>query len=61
MILTQQILNTIIAKLHKASFTVGAIVNDMSESNMTLWSSMEIGHNKNCYFQHPSDNSLIAI
>lgn len=56
--MTKEILETIISELFRANFEVVAITSDMGAGNLALWSKLDIGHNKNCYFLHPCDDSL---
>lgn len=56
--MTKDILNEIIVALYEANFIVVGICSDMGTGNVRLWSMLNVGHNKNCTFNHPSDNSL---
>ena len=56
--MTPDILSSIISDLFNIGLIVVAIVSDMGPGNMKLWSQLKIGHDKNCYFSHPSDNNL---
>lgn len=52
--------NQTIHQLYSAGFTVVAITSDMGSGNMSLWSELNIGYQKDCYFKHPS-NDLLQI
>lgn len=56
--MTREILESIIQELFNANYLVIAISSDMGAGNVSLWSKLNVGHNKNCYFNHPSNNSL---
>lgn len=34
------------------------IVSDMGTANVTLWSNLNIGYDKQCFFPHPTNNNL---
>lgn len=55
--MNQEILLKIISQLYKAGFMVTAIVSDMGSGNMGLWKEFNVGHKKNCSFQHPEDSA----
>lgn len=56
--MTKEILEDIISELFRANFTVVAISSDMGSENIALWSKLNVGHDKNCSFHHPLDDSL---
>lgn len=56
--MTNEILEEIISKLYKAKFIVIAIANDMCTGNIALWLKLNVGHDGNCFFNHPCDDSL---
>lgn len=51
--MTKNILIYIITQLHYAGYVVVSITSDMGTSNVSLWSELHVGHDKNCYFPHP--------
>lgn len=51
--MTDYLLNNIIAQLYDSGFTVVAISSDMGTGNTALWSALNVGHDKNCFFAHP--------
>ncbi|KAF2896683.1 hypothetical protein ILUMI_09498 [Ignelater luminosus] len=55
--MTKEILFNIISELYTAGFTV-SITSDMGSSNQSLWSSLNVAHDKDCYFSHPQNSSL---
>nr|CAH7725047.1 unnamed protein product [Callosobruchus chinensis] len=56
--MSKDILNEIISNLFHANFIVVAICSDMGAGNVGLWSKLDVGHTKNCSFNHPCDDSL---
>jgi hypothetical protein len=56
--MTVEIIKDIITVLYHAGFIVVAMVCDMGTTNMKVWSSLNVCHDKNCSFQHPVDDSL---
>lgn len=58
--MTIDVLSSIISKLFDAGFTVVGIVSDLCTSNVKVWSQLNIGHDQNCCFPHPS-NSLLNV
>lgn len=55
--MTKEILESIIQELFDTNYSVTAISSDMGAGNVSLCSKLNIGHNKNCYFNHPSNNN----
>lgn len=55
---TKDILIQIISSLYDANFIVVAIASDMGTGNVSLWSQLNVGHNKDCFFNHPCDPCL---
>jgi hypothetical protein len=51
--MTKSILMDIITMLHHAGYTVVSITSDMGTGNVSLWSQLNVGYNKKCYFTHP--------
>lgn len=51
--MTKDILIEIITQLHHAGYTVVSITSDMGPGNVFLWSKLNVGHNKSCFFTHP--------
>lgn len=56
--MTAEIIKEIITALYNARFTVVSMVSDMGTSNTKVWSQLNIEHDKNCFFEHPVDQSL---
>lgn len=56
--MTKDILEQIIQELYSAGYIVVSIVCDMGSGNIKLWSDLNIGHDKNCWFVHPADDQL---
>lgn len=56
--MTRQILENIISKIHAAGLIVVAIVSDMGVGNVSLWTQLNISHDGNCFFNHPSNNAF---
>lgn len=56
--LTKEIVLETIEKLYDAGYIVVSLTSDMAKSNTSVWSSLNIGHDKNCYFAHPKDPDL---
>ncbi|KAK9738038.1 Transposase protein [Popillia japonica] len=51
-------LNNIIMELYNVGFIVVAVVSDMGTKNMKLWAQVNIGHDKECFIEHPGNNEL---
>lgn len=56
--ITKKIITDIISELYKAGFIVVSITSDMAPRNISLWSELKVGHNKECSFNHPCDETL---
>nr|CAI5828466.1 unnamed protein product [Callosobruchus analis] len=56
--MTKDILQNVISELYDANFIVIGITSDMGAGNVGLWSKLDVGHNKNCFFRHLCDESL---
>lgn len=56
--MTKEIVLDILKEVYNANFIVVAIVSDMGTGNVKLWSALDVGYNKNSFFNHPCQSTL---
>lgn len=56
--MTTEILKRILSALYKANFIVVEICSDIGAGNVGLCFKLNVGYERNCAFNHPSDESL---
>lgn len=55
--MTKNDLFDILSSLYSAGYTIVSITSDMGVGNQKLWSELNVGHDKNSFFTHPSDQN----